>query len=178
MGSRSSLVRHEQRPVKDVSHSGWRKRGGMKGSTGQNGWIELCTWQQGVAFLLTCAVVLSRRLDAVFHPQFWNEDRHVFFAGACEFGWWSALLRAYEGDSNAFPRLGAALAPPGRFCRARDGNDAHATIRRSGQKGNAAVLFAVRATALGFKLIARVPENRKIDKTNDRGDFPLFGTTV
>ena len=80
MGNRSSLVRSEQWPVKDVSRSGGRKRGGMKGGTGQ--------------------------------------------------------------------------------------------------KGNAAVLFAVRATAPGFKLNARVLENRKIEEANDRGDFPLFGTTV
>jgi hypothetical protein len=67
-------------------------------------------WQQGLIFLLACAVIVSRRPDALFHAQFWNEDGHVFFADAYNFGWWSALFRCYEGYFHACPRLGAALA--------------------------------------------------------------------
>ena len=67
-------------------------------------------WQQGLIFLLACAMIVSRRPDALFHAQFWNEDGHVFFADAYNFGWWSALFHRYEGYFHACPRLGAALA--------------------------------------------------------------------
>lgn len=71
---------------------------------------EIGPWQQGAIFLLACALIVSRRPDAIFHAQFWNEDGHVFFADAYNFGWWSALFHTYEGYYHAFPRLGAALA--------------------------------------------------------------------
>lgn len=67
-------------------------------------------WQQGAVFLLACALIVSRRPDAMFHAQFYAEDGHVFFADAYNFGWWSALFRTYEGYYHALPRLGAALA--------------------------------------------------------------------
>ena len=67
-------------------------------------------WQHCSVFLVACAVIVSRRPDAVFHAQFWCEDGHVFFADAYNFGWWAALFRIYQGYLHGFPRLGAALA--------------------------------------------------------------------
>ncbi|MDR3750952.1 MAG: hypothetical protein P4K94_05640 [Terracidiphilus sp.] len=72
--------------------------------------IELRPWQHGVIFLLACAVVISRRPDAILHAQFWTEDGHVFFADAYNLGWWASLLRTYQGYLHVFPRLGASLA--------------------------------------------------------------------
>ena len=46
----------------------------------------------------------------MLYAQFWNEDGHVFFADAYNFGWWAALFSAYAGYLHVFPRLGAALA--------------------------------------------------------------------
>jgi hypothetical protein len=70
----------------------------------------LLPWQHRAIFLLAGALIVSRRPDAIFHAQFWNEDGHVFFADAYNFGWWSALFRTYEGYHLVLPRLGAALA--------------------------------------------------------------------
>jgi hypothetical protein len=67
-------------------------------------------WQQGAIFLLACAVIVSRRPDAIFHPQFYAEDGHVWFADAYNLGWWHALFRAQDGYFQTFPRLAAALA--------------------------------------------------------------------
>jgi hypothetical protein len=63
-----------------------------------------------MVFLAACALIVSRRPDAIFHAQFWNEDGSVFFADAYNFGWWRALFRIYSGYYHLFPRLGAALA--------------------------------------------------------------------
>jgi hypothetical protein len=67
-------------------------------------------WMHIVIFLFACAVIVSRRSDALFNAQFWNEDGHVFFADAYNFDWWAALFRTYEGYIHVFPRLGASLA--------------------------------------------------------------------
>lgn len=67
-------------------------------------------WQQGVAFLLGCALLISRRPDAIFHAQFLQEDGHTWFADVYNFGWWAGVCRVYEGYHHVFPRLGAALA--------------------------------------------------------------------
>ena len=72
--------------------------------------LALRTWQHAAIFLFACTVIVSRRPDALFHAQFWNEDGHVFFADAYNFGWWPALFRTYEGYFHTCPRLGAALA--------------------------------------------------------------------
>lgn len=85
--------------------------GDAAGNAGaQAGPTGIRAWQQSVAFLLGFALVISRRPDAVFHAQFWNEDGHVFFADAYNFGWWSALFRTYEGYYHALPRIGADIA--------------------------------------------------------------------
>jgi hypothetical protein len=67
-------------------------------------------WQHSVVFLLACAVLVTRRPDAIFHAQFYAEDGHVWFADAYNFGWWSALFRAQDGYYQTFPRLAAAFA--------------------------------------------------------------------
>jgi hypothetical protein len=72
--------------------------------------IVLHIWQHAAIFLFACAVVISRRPDAILNAQFCNEDGHVFFAEAYNYGWWAALFRSYEGYYHAFPRLGASLA--------------------------------------------------------------------
>ncbi len=67
-------------------------------------------WQHGVAFLFACAIVIARRPDAIFHPQFFAEDGHVWFADAYNLGWWTALFQAHTGYFQTLPRLAAALA--------------------------------------------------------------------
>jgi hypothetical protein len=71
---------------------------------------ELPFWQQATAFLVACAALISRRPDAILHPQFWAEDGHVWFAEAYNLGWGHALFRTYAGYFQTLPRLGAALA--------------------------------------------------------------------
>jgi len=67
-------------------------------------------WQHGVVFLLTCALLITRRPDAIFHPQFWAEDGAAFFAQSYNLGWAHALVRPCNGYFHAIPRLVAALA--------------------------------------------------------------------
>ncbi len=75
-------------------------------------------WQHGLVFLLACAVIVSRRPDAVLHARFFAEDGHVWYADAYNLGWWSALFHAQDGYFQTFPRLGAALALLVPFFRA------------------------------------------------------------
>lgn len=72
--------------------------------------VELRYWQHGLIFLLACALVVTRRPDAVYHPQFWGEDGHVWFADAFNYGWWQALFRTQDGYFQTLPRLAASLA--------------------------------------------------------------------
>jgi hypothetical protein len=67
-------------------------------------------WLLGAAFLLSCAILISRRQDAIFHAQLYAEDGHVWFADAYNFGWCPSLLRTFGGYFELLPRLGAALA--------------------------------------------------------------------
>jgi len=71
---------------------------------------NLNAWQQGAIFLLACVIVISRRPDAVFHPQFFAEDGHIWFADAYNYGCWTALFRTQDGYLQTLPRLGASLA--------------------------------------------------------------------
>ena len=71
---------------------------------------QLRIWQHVAVFSLACAVIISRRPDAVFHAQFWAEDGRVWYADAYNCGWWATLSRAYYGYLEIFPRLGASLA--------------------------------------------------------------------
>ena len=61
-------------------------------------------------FALACAVIVSRRPDALFHPQFWAEDGLVWFAQAYNDGWWKSLFRTQVGYYQTLPRLASALA--------------------------------------------------------------------
>ncbi len=72
--------------------------------------IGLRPWQQGILFLLACAVIVWRRPDAVFHAQFYAEDGHVWFADAYNLGWWPALFHTFAGYFETLPRLVASLA--------------------------------------------------------------------
>jgi hypothetical protein len=72
--------------------------------------MELSSWQHGAFFLLACAVLVSRRPDAIFHAQFWAEDGSVWFANAYNLGWWPALFRTYNGYLQILPSLAASLA--------------------------------------------------------------------
>lgn len=71
---------------------------------------SLRPWQHGAAFLLSCAVLVLRRPDAVFHPQFFAEDGRIWFADAYNFGWWTALFRTQDGYFQTLPRLGSSVA--------------------------------------------------------------------
>lgn len=66
--------------------------------------------QHIAAFFIACGVIISRRPDALFHPQFWAEDGIVWFANAYNMGWWHPLFRTEVGYFQTLPRLGAALA--------------------------------------------------------------------
>src|SRR5579863_43134 len=79
-------------------------------ATPEAGGIKLLFWQHILIFLFACIVLMSRRPDAILHPQFYAEDGHVWFADAYNLGWWHALFRAQDGYFQTFPRLGAALA--------------------------------------------------------------------
>lgn len=81
-----------------------------EGTGTQNRQTELHPWQQCAVFLLACAIVVTRRPDAIFHAQFWAEDGRIFFADAYNFGWLPALFRTYDGYFHAVPRLAASLA--------------------------------------------------------------------
>lgn len=71
---------------------------------------ELRPWQHIAVFLFSFAVLITRRPDAIFHPQFWAEDGHVWFANAYNSGWWASLFRTQDGYFQTLPRLGAGLA--------------------------------------------------------------------
>lgn len=66
-------------------------------------------WQIA-AFLISCAAIVSRRPDAVFHAQFYAEDGVNWFADAYNRGWLRALFIPYQGYLHLVPRLASALA--------------------------------------------------------------------
>lgn len=90
-------------PAIDQSDAGLRSVARQAPPRGLSG------WQQGAVFLAACAILISRRPDAVFHAQFYAEDGHVWFANAYNLGWWKPLLHPQDGYFQTFPRLGAAL---------------------------------------------------------------------
>lgn len=67
-------------------------------------------WQHAIVFLLACAIIISRRPDMIFRPQFWAEDGIVWFSQAYNDGWWHALFRTQVGYFQTLARLGAALS--------------------------------------------------------------------
>ncbi|MGO9336866.1 MAG: hypothetical protein ACLPY1_05085 [Terracidiphilus sp.] len=66
--------------------------------------------QQIAIFLFSCAVLIARKPDAIFHAQFYGEDGHVWFADAYNLGWGPALLHTWAGYFQTFPRIAAAFA--------------------------------------------------------------------
>jgi hypothetical protein len=72
--------------------------------------FELAGWQHAAIFLFACLLVISRRPDAVFQPQFCYEDGRIFFADAYDLGGWHALVHTYAGYFHTVPRIAAALA--------------------------------------------------------------------
>jgi len=71
---------------------------------------SLRPWQHAALFLATCAVIVARRPDELFHPQFFAEDGKVWFADAYNLGWLHALSHTWTGYFLTLPRLGGALA--------------------------------------------------------------------
>lgn len=65
-------------------------------------------------FAAACAIVVSRRPDALLNPQFYFEDGAVFYADAHNLGGLGTLLLPYRGYFVLAQRLGgvAALAVP------------------------------------------------------------------
>jgi hypothetical protein len=76
----------------------------------QNRPVTLNGWQHAAIFLFACAVLVTRRPDAILDPQFWAEDGTIFFSQAYNLGWFHALFHAYAGYFHAIPRLAASLA--------------------------------------------------------------------
>ena len=72
--------------------------------------IAVRPWQHVTVYLIACALLVSRRPDAVFHPQFWAEDGRVWYADAYNLGWFAALSRTWTGYFLTLPRLAAGLA--------------------------------------------------------------------
>ncbi len=66
-------------------------------------------WQLVLFFLVFLAIV-SRRPDALSHPQFFGEEGPVWFANAYNWGWLSSLLLPQNGYFQTLPRLAASLA--------------------------------------------------------------------
>jgi hypothetical protein len=65
---------------------------------------------QAIVFLLSFAILVSRRPDAIFRPQFWAEDGWLFYAQAYNGGLVHPLFWTYSGYLLIFSRLVAALA--------------------------------------------------------------------
>lgn len=61
-------------------------------------------------FVACVAVVVLRRPDAVFNPQFWAEDGKIWFANAHDLGAWRSLFMAQNGYLQTVSRLVAAVA--------------------------------------------------------------------
>jgi hypothetical protein len=68
------------------------------------------SWLHATAFLLAVLVVISRRPDAVFNPQFWAEDGTRWYGQAHNLGAWKMLLEPYNGYLHMVPRLAGGLA--------------------------------------------------------------------
>ena len=67
-------------------------------------------WMHAAVFMSAVLVVISRRPDAVFNPQFWAEDGPWWYAQAYNLGSWKMLLQPYHGYFHTVPRLAGGLA--------------------------------------------------------------------
>ncbi|HEX4164053.1 MAG TPA: hypothetical protein VHZ55_01145, partial [Bryobacteraceae bacterium] len=69
------------------------------------------SWQfQILIFLVAAVAVISRRPDAISHPQFFAEDGMFWYADAYNLGWLRALFIPHTGYFQTLPRLTAALS--------------------------------------------------------------------
>lgn len=66
-------------------------------------------WQL-LVFFVSAALIVSRRPDALFNPQFFAEDGSVWFREAFMFGWFTSLLHSRNGYFQTIPRLVSAVA--------------------------------------------------------------------
>lgn len=65
---------------------------------------------QAIIFLLSFAIIVSRRPDVILRPQFWAEDGQLFYAQAYNAGWLHPLFWSAGGYLHTVPRLIAAVA--------------------------------------------------------------------
>jgi hypothetical protein len=61
-------------------------------------------------FLLSSAIIISRRPEIIFRPQFYAEEGQMFYAQAYNVGLVHPLFWSYGGYLHIFPRLVADLA--------------------------------------------------------------------
>jgi hypothetical protein len=81
------------------------REGGFFGNPPGLGWRA-----QVFVFLIAAVAVVSRRPDAILHPQFFAEDGMFWYADAYNIGWFRALLIPLTGYFQTLPRLSAALS--------------------------------------------------------------------
>lgn len=60
--------------------------------------------------VVSATLIISRRPDALFNPQFWAEDGAVFYADAYNKGVLTSLVTPYQGYFVTVQRLGALIA--------------------------------------------------------------------
>lgn len=71
----------------------------------------LAGWRAGlVVFIVAFAMIVSRRPDSIFNPQFYAEDGATWFIQAYDLGAIKALFVTYAGYLHFFPRIFAGLA--------------------------------------------------------------------
>lgn len=68
------------------------------------------SYWQAVIFLVSFAILVSRRPDAIFRPEFFIEDGPIFYAQAYNAGLQHPLFWTYSGYLHTLPRLVADLA--------------------------------------------------------------------
>jgi hypothetical protein len=66
--------------------------------------------RQALIFLLSFAILVSRRPDAILRPQFFIEDGPIFYAQAYNAGLLQPMFWTYSGYLHTFPRLIADLS--------------------------------------------------------------------
>src|SRR5262245_24303691 len=66
-------------------------------------------WRFIWVFLLILTILVMRRPDAVYNPQFWAEDATVFFKQAFETPAASTLVRPLGGYFHLVPRVVALV---------------------------------------------------------------------
>lgn len=72
---------------------------------------SLINWQfHVIVFFIAFAIIVSRRLDALFNPQFWAEDGTVWYAEAYNQGFLPSLFLPHTGYLQTISRLTASLA--------------------------------------------------------------------